>query len=162
MRESSLCYPEKDGCYLMMHRVKKTVDVNKDKYVGPGGKFEDGESPEECMLREVFEETGLTLTRFRYRGIVTFLSDEWEGEHMHLFTADRFTGELTDCDEGVLEWVPKEKVPELPIWEGDKLFFRLLEENTGFFSMVLRYHGDELVSQKTWIYDEEGGKVWEP
>lgn len=144
MRETSLCYIEKDGAYLMMHRVKKQNDLNHDKWIGPGGKFEGNESPEECMLREVYEETGLRLTSYKYRAVITFLSDMWEAEHMHLFTADGFEGEIGECSEGVLEWVPKENVKNLPIWEGDKLFFDLLEK-ANFFTMVLEYQGDTLV-----------------
>jgi 8-oxo-dGTP diphosphatase len=145
MRDTTLCYIERDGAYLMLHRVKKENDLNHDKWIGIGGGFEKDESPEECLFREVMEETGLTLTRWRYRGLITFVSDTWETEHMHLFTADGFTGSLTDCDEGVLEWVPKERIPSLPLWEGDKLFFRLLDENAPFFSLKLRYEGDRLV-----------------
>ncbi len=146
MLNTTLCYLERDGAYLMLHRVRKAVDVNRDKWVGIGGKFEEGESPEDCILREVREETGLTLTRFRYRGIVTFVSDRWPGEYMHLFTADRWTGELRDCDEGVLEWVPKEKIPQLPCWAGDAIFLDLISrEDTPFFSLKLCYRGEELV-----------------
>lgn len=142
---TTLCYIEKDDKYLMMHRVKKEKDLNKDKWVGVGGHFEADESPEECLLREVKEETGLTLTSWRFRGIVTFLSDEWpEAEYMCLYTADGFEGEMITCDEGTLEWVDKSKVYELPIWEGDKIFFRLLEENRDFFSLKLRYEGNVL------------------
>ena len=140
---TTLCYLEKDECYLMLHRVKKEKDINKDKWIGVGGHFEYGESPEECLLREVREETGLTLTSFRMRGIVTFLYGEDVVEYMHLFTADGFEGEMTDCDEGELVWVPKEQVLDLPIWEGDKEFFRLLEEDRPFFSLKL-------------VYDKEG------
>jgi 8-oxo-dGTP diphosphatase len=140
-----LCYIEKDDAYLMLHRVKKENDLNHDKWVGVGGKFEQDETPEECLLREVKEETGLTLTSYRFRGIVTFLSDEWEGEYMHLYTATEYTGEMTECNEGNLEWVPKEEIEKLHIWEGDKIFFRLLDENLPFFSLKLRYRGDELV-----------------
>jgi 8-oxo-dGTP diphosphatase len=140
-----LCYIEKDDAYLMLHRVKKENDLNHDKWVGVGGKFEQDETPEECLLREVKEETGLTLTAYRFRGIVTFLSDEWEGEYMHLYTATEYTGEMTECNEGNLEWVPKEEIEKLHIWEGDKIFFRLLDENLPFFSLKLRYRGDELV-----------------
>ena len=146
MRQTTLCYPEKDGCYLMLHRVKKEIDENKDKWVGIGGKFEEGESPEDCVLRECLEETGLTLTDYRYRGIVTFVSDEWGTEYMHLFTATGFVGALEECDEGDLEWVPKDRVCSLPIWEGDKIFFRLLREESPFFSLKLTYRGDTLVS----------------
>ena len=147
MKNTSLCYIERDGCYLMLHRTKKVNDENHDKWIGVGGKFEEGESPEECMLREVREETGLTLTAWRYRGIVTFVSDEWGGEYMHLFTADGFTGQIKSCDEGELEWVEKRRLLSLPIWEGDKIFFRLLAAERPFFSLKLRYEGDALVEK---------------
>jgi len=145
MKNTTLCYIEKNGCYLLLHRVKKENDLNRDKWIGIGGKFEENESPEDCLRREVFEETGLTLTDWRYCGIVTFLSDRWEGEYMHLFHATGFTGSLRDCDEGVLEWVPKERFAQLPQWEGDKIFLRMMEERTPFFSLKLRYEGDKLV-----------------
>ena len=144
MKNTSLCYIERDGCYLMLHRTKKVNDENHDKWIGVGGKFEEGESPEECMLREVQEETGLTLTAWRYRGIVTFVSDEWGGEYMHLFTADGYTGQLKSCDEGELEWVEKRRLLSLPIWEGDKIFLRLLDSEQPFFSLKLRYRGETL------------------
>ncbi|MBQ3029718.1 MAG: 8-oxo-dGTP diphosphatase [Agathobacter sp.] len=147
---TTLCYIEKDDKYLMLHRVKKKNDLNKDKWVGVGGKFEPGETPEECLLREVKEETGLTLTSYKFRAIITFISDEWGVEYMHLFTADGYEGELPedkmrDCDEGELVWVPKSEVENLRLWEGDKIFFRLLEERDDFFSLKLRYEGDNLV-----------------
>ena len=145
MINTTLCYPEKDGMYLMLHRIKKENDVNRDKWIGLGGKFEEGESPEDCVCREVFEETGLTLQDPTYRGIVTFVSDRYETEFMHLFHAKDFCGELKDCDEGVLEWVPKYKVPNLPIWEGDKIFLGLLEEDIPFFSLKLIYEGNRLM-----------------
>jgi 8-oxo-dGTP diphosphatase len=145
MKLTTLCYIEKDDSYLMLHRVKKENDLNHDKWIGVGGKFEQDETPEECLLREVQEETGLTLTKYRFRGIVTFLSDEWEGEYMHLYTATEYTGELTECSEGCLEWVRKKDIEKLHIWEGDKIFFRLLDENLPFFSLKLRYEGDTLV-----------------
>ena len=143
---SSLIYLENSrGEYLMLHRVKKKNDINHDKWIGVGGGFEHGESPEECALRETREETGLTLTDCRFRGIVTFDCEGQETLYMHLFTASGWTGELIDCDEGELEWVPKEKVYDLPIWEGDKIFFRLLEEERPFFSLKLSYdRGDVL------------------
>ncbi len=134
---STLCYLQRDGAYLMLHRTVKKNDVNKDKWIGVGGHFEEGESPEECLLREVKEETGYTLTSFRFRGLVTFLSGDGVTEYMSLFTADGFEGEPIPCDEGVLEWVPREKIPELNIWEGDKIFFRLLAEEIPFFSLKL-------------------------
>lgn len=146
MKNTSLCYIERDGKYLMLHRTKKVNDENHDKWIGVGGKFEEGESPEECMLREVQEETGLTLTAWRYRGIVTFVSNEWSGEYMHLFTADGYSGELKSCEEGELEWVEKERLYSLPIWEGDKIFLRLLDSGRPFFSLKLCYEGERLVS----------------
>ena len=143
---TTLCYIEKDDAYLMMHRVKKKEDINKDKWIGVGGHFEYGESPDECLLREVIEETGLTLTSYRARGIVTFIYGEDVVEYMHLYTADGYTGEIGDCDEGELVWVSKDKVTELPIWEGDKIFFRLLSERKDYFSLKLVYNPDgELV-----------------
>lgn len=148
MKNSSLCYIEQDGKYLMLHRVKKENDCNKDKWIGIGGKFEDGESPEECMLREVREETSLELKSWKYRGIVTFVSDRWETEYMHLFTSDSFSGtppKSEDCSEGDLEWVEISRVPSLPLWEGDKLFLELLAKQVPFFSMKLSYKGDKLV-----------------
>lgn len=134
---STLCYIQKDGAYLMLHRTVKEHDVNKDKWIGVGGHFEEGESPEECVLREVKEETGYTLTSYRFRGLVTFLSGDGVAEYMSLFTADGFTGEPVPCDEGELEWVPIERIQDLNIWEGDKIFFRLLDEEAPFFSLKL-------------------------
>ena len=144
MRNTTLCYIRRGGDTLLLHRVKKENDENRDKWVGIGGKFEEGESPEDCLLREVREETGLTLDAWRYRGVVTFVSDEWGTEYMHLFTADAFHGEVKDCDEGVLEWLPWERLPQLPIWEGDRIFLRLIDENAPFFSLKLRYVGERL------------------
>lgn len=145
MRNTSLCYIERGSEYLMLHRVKKENDENHDKWIGIGGKFENGESPDECMLREMREETGLTALSWRARGIVTFVSDEWGTEYMHLFTCDRFSGAVKDCDEGVLEWVDKSRLLSLPIWEGDKIFLRLLDEEAPFFLLKLCYKGDELI-----------------
>lgn len=144
---STLCYIEKDGKYLMLHRTVKENDVNKDKWIGVGGHFEQDESPEECVLREVKEETGYTLTSYRLRGLVTFISGNGVTEYMSLFTADGFEGEQTACDEGELEWIEKSRVQSLNIWEGDKIFFRLLEEREEFFSLKLVYDGhDKLLS----------------
>ena len=142
---TTLCYIEQDGCYLMLHRVKKENDINKDKWIGIGGKFEDRESPEDCVLREALEETGLTLMKPEYRGIVTFICDDYPTEYMHLFWADRFTGSLKECDEGNLEWVKKEKILSLPIWEGDKIFLKLLDEKCPFFSLKLIYEKGALL-----------------
>ena len=146
MKNTALCYIERGGQYLMLHRVKKVNDENHDKWIGIGGKFEPGESPEECMQREVTEETGLTAREWRYRGIVTFVSDEWGTEYMHLFTCTGFTGTLRECDEGVLEWIDKRALLALPIWEGDKIFLRLLDEGEPFFSLKLNYSGDRLTA----------------
>ncbi len=145
MRNTTLCYLENDrGEYLMLHRVKKKNDVNQDKWIGIGGKFEDGESPEECVLREAKEETGLTLTDYRYCGLVTFVSDRWETEYMHLFHATGWTGTLRECDEGVLEWIGKKELAALPQWAGDRIFLRLMDEGGPFFSLKLRYEGERL------------------
>ena len=144
-KNTTLGYIERDGAYLMLHRVKKENDLNHDKWVGIGGKFEDGESPEECMCREALEETGLTLHAPRLRGIVTFVSNEWDNEYMFLYTCTDFSGELIECNEGDLEWVPMERVPDLPIWQGDKIFLDLLCQDTPFFSLKLQYEGDDLV-----------------
>lgn len=161
MNQTTLCYIEKDGAYLMLHRVKKEHDVNKDKWIGVGGHFEEGESPEECLLREVREETGLTLKNWQYRGIITFCFREAEEdaavgenhvpaqplcEYMHLFTATEYEGTLTDCNEGELVFVKKEDVLSLNLWEGDRIFFDLLMKNEPFFSLKLSYVGNRLES----------------
>ena len=147
MRNTTLCHIEKDGCYLMLHRVKKENDLNHDKWIGIGGKFEDKESPEQCNAREVFEETGLTLLDARYRAVVTFVSDKWETEYMHIFTSAEFSGTVHECDEGELVWVNKKDMYSLPLWEGDKIFLRLIENpNQPFFSLRLEYQGDTLIS----------------
>lgn len=143
---STLCYIEKDGKYLMLHRTVKKNDVNKDKWIGVGGHFEKDESPEECLMREVKEETGYTLTSYRYRGLVTFVSGTGVTEYMSLFTADGFEGKPIACDEGELKWVDKDQIWNLNLWEGDKIFFRLLEERQDFFSLKLVYDGcDKLI-----------------
>ncbi len=147
MKNTSLCYIEKDGAYLMIHRIKKKNDENHDKWIGVGGKFEAGESPFDCARREIKEECGVSPKNLRYRGIVTFVSDEYGTEYMHLFTADGYEGEIDyNCDEGVLEWVEKEKIPSLPIWEGDKIFFDLLDSEERFFSLKLEYKKDKLIN----------------
>ena len=146
MRNTTLCYIQSGGNYLLLHRTKKKNDQSHDKWLGIGGKFEDKESPEDCILREVLEETGLTLTSYQYRGIVTFVSDVWETEFMHLFTADAFTGTIRDCDEGELEWISKDRYLSLPMWEGDKIFLRLLQTDCPFFSLKLVYQGESLQS----------------
>ena len=129
----------------MLHRKKNKNDLNQDKWIGVGGKFLDKESPEDCLLREVEEETGLTLTSWRYRGVVTFVSDRWPTEYMHLFTADSWTGTLKDCDEGVLEWLPRDQLLKIPHWEGDEIFLSLLWRDAPFFSLKVCYQGDKLV-----------------
>ncbi len=142
---STLCYIEKDGRYLMLHRTKKKNDINKDKWLGIGGKFEKGESPEECLVREVKEETGLTLKSYQLRGIVTYVSNQWETEYMYVFTATEFEGKMIECDEGDLEWVEKEKIYTLPTWEGDYIFIEKLQKNNGFFSIKFEYVGHKLM-----------------
>lgn len=143
MRNTTLCYVLQGDRVLMLHRTKKEKDINKDKWIGIGGKFLNRESPDECLLREAWEETGLTLTRWQCRGVVTFLSDV-EDEYMYLFTADGFEGNLKECDEGDLQWVSREFLNTLPKWEGDEIFLKLLWENAPFFLLKLRYQGDKL------------------
>ena len=147
MKNTTLCYIENpQGEYLMLHRVKKENDLNHDKWIGVGGKCEEDESPEECVCRETLEETGLTLTDYRYRGVVTFVSDRWEGEYMHLFTATGWTGTVQECNEGVLEWLHKDALAALPQWAGDKIFLDLIRRpDTPFFSLKLQYQGETLV-----------------
>ena len=141
---TTLCYLERGEEYLLLHRTKKERDENRDKWIGVGGKFEEGESPEDCLLREVWEETGLRLERYRYRGIVTFVSDVYPCEYMHLFTADRWSGTPHDCAEGELAWLPKREFASLPMWEGDRIFLDLLERESSFFSLKLVYQGERL------------------
>lgn len=150
---TTLCYIEKDDCYLMMHRVSKKDDINAGKWIGVGGHFEEGESPEECLLREAYEETGLTLTSYQLRGIITFSVDGWGCEYMHLYTADGFEGDLDaieeKCTEGVLKWIPKDQIFDLNLWEGDRIFLKKLLESDEIFSLKLRYQEDTLVD---WVY----------
>lgn len=148
MLNTTLCYIERGDEYLMLHRIKKENDINRDKWIGLGGKFEEDESPEECLLREVYEESGLRLTSWRYRGIVTFVNTKCSSEFMHLFTADAFEGTVGPCDEGELEWIKKSELMKLTLWEGDKIFLRLLETDEPFFSLKLSYDGDELIDAK--------------
>ena len=148
MINTTLCYIERGDEYLMLHRVKKENDINRDKWIGLGGKFKEDESPEECLLREVYEESGLRLTSWRYRGIVTFVNTKCSSEYMHLFTADGFEGTVGPCDEGELEWIKKSELMKLTLWEGDRIFLRLLETDEPFFSLKLSYDGDELIGAK--------------
>ncbi len=142
---STLCYIEKDNKYLMLHRTKKKNDINKDKWLGIGGKFEEGESPEECIVREVMEETGLKLNSYQLRTIVTYVSTNWETEYMYVFTSNDFTGDLIECNEGDLQWIDKREVTKLNTWEGDKIFVEKLQNDSGFFTVKFEYDGDKLV-----------------
>ena len=148
MKNTTLCYLLQGDEVLLLHRIKKKNDLNHDKWIGIGGKFEEGESPEECLLREVYEESGLRLTSWRYRGIVTFVNTKCSSEYMHLFTADGFEGTVGPCDEGELEWIKKSELMKLTLWEGDRIFLRLLDSNEPFFSLKLSYDGDELIGAK--------------
>lgn len=153
MKTTTLCYIENNDQYLMLHRIKKQNDMNEGKWIGVGGHVEDQETPEECLVREVKEETGFTLTSYKFRGLVTFINNECESELMCVFTADGYTGELIECNEGELCWIDKNTVPELPAWEGDKVFLDLLlsgEER--FFSIKLQYEGDKLVGKSNYLY----------
>ena len=145
MINSTICYIEKDGKYLMLHRTKKEKDINKDKWIGIGGKFEDKESPEECIVREVKEETGLTLNSYKLRGVVTYISNTWETEYMYVFTSVDFSGELIECNEGDLEWIDKEKIFDLNVWEGDKIFLEKLQKESNLFTAKFEYDGDKLL-----------------
>lgn len=144
MELTTLCYLEENGKYLMMHRIKKKDDINQGKWIGVGGHFEFQESPEECICREVQEETGLHLLDYQYRGLVTFVYNDHDAEYMSLFTATKWSGSLTDCEEGVLEWIPKENIGKLNLWAGDRIFLKLLAERDSFFSLKLVYQDDKL------------------
>ena len=147
MKHTTLCYIEKDNMYLMLHRNKKQNDMNRDKWIGIGGKLETGETPEQCMHREVLEETGLTVTEYMYRGAVTFISDIYDPEVMHLYSIYGFSGHVVDCDEGDLEWISKDKLYELTLWEGDKIFLNeIADPMRGYFELTLTYSGDTLIS----------------
>lgn len=148
MLRTTLCYIENDGKYLMLHRNKKENDINEGKWIGVGGKIEGGETPEQCMLREVFEETGLTPTSYKYRGLIHFVPDKFEAEDMYLFTVKEFSGELTKCNEGDLEWIDKEKIFSLNLWEGDKVFLRKLLDGESGFEISLFYEGDKCIKVK--------------
>ena len=148
MRNTTLCYIEKDGCYLMLLRNKREDDENKGKWIGVGGHFEEGESPQECLIREVYEETGLTLLDHTFRGIITFVSDKYGTEYMHLFTSDSFTGDLCECDEGELRWIRKTDIDSLELWEGDRLFMPALIAGENDIFMKVVYEGDRLVEIK--------------
>ena len=149
MKLTTLCYIQKDNCYLMLHRIKKSQDINEGKWIGVGGKFEADETPEECLLREVKEETGLTLLQYQYRGLLTFINSQCETEYIFLYTADAYEGTLaSDCGEGILEWVPIDQIDQLNLWEGDRIFLRYLKESTAPFSLKLKYEGDVLVETR--------------
>ena len=152
---STLCYLERDEQYLMLLRNKKKKDVNEGKWIAPGGKFEEGESPEECVRREVLEETGLSVDQLQLRGILTFSSVGWENEVIFVFVSNRFHGEMINCDEGELRWVPKSDVLSLNLWEGDRIFLKMLLENSPFFSLKLSYEGDMLIEQITNLYPNQ-------
>jgi septum formation protein len=145
MINTTLIYLEKDGAYLMLHRIKKKEDLNEGKWIGVGGKMEADETPLLCAEREVFEETGLIAKHLTLRGVVDFRSDKWGEERMYLFTGEEFTGELHESDEGVLRWIPKDQVTNLNLWEGDRIFFRYLDEGEAFFHLTVQYEGDHLV-----------------
>ena len=149
---TTVCYIEKDGKYLMLHRTKKNNDINQGKWIGVGGKIEEGESPEECVIREVKEETGLTLKNYTLRGLITYNFEENESEYMYIFTSNGFEGELTECQEGELAWIEKEKITTLNLWEGDKVFLEKIKNKSNFFTMKMKYNGDTLLECKVEEY----------
>ncbi len=149
---STLCYLEKDDKYLMLLRNKKEHDVNEGKWIGVGGKCEKGESPEECIIRETFEETGIKLENLKMRGVLTFSSEGWEDEYIFVFTSDKFSGSITDCNEGELRWIDKDKIMDLNLWDGDRIFLKIMLESDEFFSIKLSYKGDEIVDQQLYTY----------
>ena len=145
---TTLCYLEKDNKYLMVHRNKKENDINKGKWIGVGGKLEKGETPEQCLVREVFEETGYKLNNYNYKGLVIFNYNEDEPLFMYVYTSSDFSGIEKKCDEGDLKWIPKNEILDLELWEGDKIFLKLLFENSQFFYLTLNYENDSLISTK--------------
>lgn len=149
---STLCYLEKDNQYLMLLRNKKKHDVNEGKWIGVGGKCEKGESPEECVIRETIEETGIKLEKLKMRGVMTFASAGWEDEYIFVFTSDEFSGTMSDCNEGELRWIDKDKIMDLNLWDGDRIFLKIMLESDDFFSIKLSYEGDEIVDQKLYTY----------
>lgn len=146
MKFTTICYIERDNKYLMLYRNKKENDLNEGKWIGVGGKFEEKESPDECLLREVEEETGLTLTEYKLRCLVTFVSDKWETEHIYVYSATKFEGEIQECNEGVLKWIDKDKIFDLPIWEGDRIFLERMQKEKDFFTIKLEYEGNKLIN----------------
>lgn len=149
---STLCYLEKEDKYLMLLRNKKEHDVNEGKWIGVGGKCEKGESPEECVIRETFEETGIKLESLKMRGVLTFSSEGWEDEYIFVYTSDKFSGTITDCNEGELRWIDKDKIMDLNLWDGDRIFLKIMLESDEFFSIKLSYKGDEIVDQQLYTY----------
>lgn len=147
MEETVLIYLEKNHQYLMLLRNKKEKDLNKNKYLGIGGHIEEGETFEESLIREVKEETGLSLRSSSLRGLITFINDDYV-EIMHLYTSSDFDGEIIECNEGTLEWVDIDKINELPLWEGDKYFLDLLKKDEKYFELELKYSKDKFIAAK--------------
>lgn len=149
---STLCYLEKDNKYLMLLRNKKEKDVNEGKWIGVGGKCEKGESPEECVIRETFEETGIKLESLKMRGVMTFASEGWEDEYIFVYTSDKFSGHITECNEGELAWIDKDKIMDLNLWNGDRIFLDIMINSDKLFSIKLSYKGDDIVDKQLYVY----------
>lgn len=159
MRRSTLCYIEKDGKVLLLYRNKKENDPNEGKWIGVGGKIEEGETPDTCVIREVREETGLILTDYSYCGKVRFISEAWDEEEMYLFSATGFTGEISrDCDEGELSWVEKDRVADLPMWEGDRYFLKEMTDGRRDIDMTLVYKGTGDQEHLHEVIDNKAGR----